>query len=69
MKSENLGIGEIKKGAQQPVVDVSRMEYTINNSSDVGDDSIKEDIVDPHSMKGSVDAAIKNKQKRNKQSS
>jgi hypothetical protein len=44
------------------------MEYTINNSSDAGDDSIKEDIADPNSVKGSMDV-VKNKQKRNKNSS
>ena len=68
MKSENVVRIDIKKSVQQQMGDISRMEYTINNSSDAGDDSIKEDIADPNSVKGSMDV-VKNKQKRNKNSS
>lgn len=49
MKSENIvGPGKKNESAQHQALEISRMEFTINNSSDVGDDSVKEDIGDPN---------------------
>jgi len=36
-------------------MEISKMEFTINNSSDNGNDSIKESIPNPNSVKSSVD--------------